>query len=384
MSFAEANQAGGAGMSGNAPNAPIVPSAGNGTPRPDARSAPAGELELLDRLGELVDGFRSEVGRVIAGQERVVDEILVTLLAGGHAILEGVPGLAKTLLVHSVASALSLDFGRVQFTPDLMPTDVTGSLIVQEDPRSGERRFVFQRGPIFVNVLLADEINRSPPKTQAALLEGMGERQVTVGGGRHPLPSPFFVLATQNPIEQEGTYPLPEAQLDRFLLKVCVDYPDLDDEWEVIRRTTGVEKTSITPVLSHDDILVLQKIVRTLPMSRHVQEYATRLVRSSRPGDAAAPKWVREYVAWGAGPRASQALILSAKAWTLLRGRFAVTRREIRDVAFAVLRHRILPSFRAEGEGLSADDLIARLLLETLPFRESDIHDAVTRKILRF
>ena len=351
--------------------------------RPEGDAASHGGDRLVERLDDIVQRFKTEVGRVVVGQDRVVEEVLVTLLAGGHAILEGVPGLAKTLLVQAVSSALSLEFGRVQFSPDLMPTDVTGTLMIQEDPATGYRRFKFQKGPIFVNVLLADEINRTPPKTQAALLEGMSERQVTVGGKRHELPVPFFVLATQNPIEQEGTYTLPEAQLDRFLLKVVVDYPDRDEEAEIIRRTTGVERPGNVPVISRDEILSVQKLVRALPTSAHVKEYAARLVRSTRPDDETAPSWVKEYVAWGAGPRASQALILAAKALTLLRGRFAVTRGCIREVAFPVLRHRVLLSFRAEGEGLTSDDLIARLLLETSPFRIDERYDEVTRRILR-
>jgi MoxR-like ATPase len=341
------------------------------------------DLELVDRLEEVILRFRIQLGRVVVGQDRVVEELLLTLLAGGHAILEGVPGLAKTLIVQSLSCVLSLDYGRVQFTPDLMPSDVTGTLVVREDPVSGERSFVFQKGPIFVNLLLADEINRTPPKTQAALLEGMSETFVTVGGRRHFLPQPFFVLATQNPIEQEGTYPLPEAQLDRFLFKIVVDYPNAAEEYEVIRRTTGTETKTLAPVVSRAEILSLQRIVRALPVSHHVQEYATRLVRRSRPEDRTAPDWIREYVSWGAGPRAAQALILAAKARTLLGGRFSVTRGDIREVAFPVLRHRILPNFQAEAEGHSPEDLIARLLLETSFFSKDDRYDEVTRRLLR-
>jgi MoxR-like ATPase len=264
-----------------------------------------------------------------------------------------------------------------------MPADVTGTLIVKRALASGERHFAFQRGPIFANLLLADEINHTPPKTQAALLEGMMERQVTVGGRRHVLPEPFFVLATQNPIEQEGTYPLPEAQLDRFLLKVVIDYPDYDEEWTIIERTTGGELQTSSTVVSREEILALQRLVRTLPATNHVQEYATRLARWSRPSEVEAPDWVRQLVSWGAGPRAGQALILAAKARTLLDGRFAVTRDDVWAVAPAVLRHRILPNFRAEAEGLTADQLVQRLLSETPAFAENQRYDAVTCKFLR-
>ncbi|MEM7231331.1 MAG: MoxR family ATPase [Planctomycetota bacterium] len=340
-------------------------------------------VHAVERIQETLGRFRGEIGQVIVGQEQVVTDLFTALLAGGHVIIEGVPGLAKTLLIQSMASATSLAFGRIQFTPDLMPSDVTGTLVVQEDPSSGFRDFVFRKGPVFVNVLLADEVNRTPPKTQAALLEGMSEGRVTVGGARHKLPEPFFVLATQNPIEQEGTYNLPEAQLDRFLYKVLIDYPNEPEEAEVLRRTTGTTSSSIDSVLSLDDIVQLQKIARSLPTSPHIREYATRIVRATRPGDEAAPGWVSEYLAWGAGPRAVQSMLVAAKARTLISGRFSVTRRDIRDVAFPVLRHRILPSFQAEGEGQSADDLIARLLLETSAFKPKGRHDEVTRKILR-
>ena len=340
-------------------------------------------VELLERFRSRLELFKGEVSKVIVGQERVVDELLIALLSDGHSLLEGVPGLAKTLLIRTVASALSLDFGRIQFTPDLMPTDVTGSVVIHEDRGTGERHFTFRKGPIFVNVLLADEINRTPPKTQAALLEGMSERQVTTASVKRPLPKPFFVLATQNPIEQEGTFPLPEAQLDRFLLKIVIDYPVFEEEFEIVDRTTGTRHAEASTVLSREEILALQKVVRALPTSPHLTDYATRLVRASRPDDTSAPAWVKDFVAWGAGPRAAQALILAAKAHTLLRGRVAVTRGDIRAVAFPVLRHRILPSFRAEGEGLAPDDLVARLLLDVSPFPESDRHDPITRKILR-
>jgi MoxR-like ATPase len=358
---------------------------------------------MLDRLGESLARLREQIDRVVIGQREAKEELLITLLAGGHAVLEGVPGLAKTLLVNTLASALSLDYGRIQFTPDLMPADVTGTLVIEEDPLSRERRFAFRHGPIFVNMLLADEINRTPPKTQAALLEGMGEGRVTVAGVRHRLPEPFFVLATQNPIEQEGTYPLPEAQLDRFLMKIVIDYPGYDDEWKVIENTTGTRRSFVTPVLSRYDVSALQRVARSLPVSAHIVEYATSLARASRPDasrpdaprpdaprpdaprpDASpAPAWTRSLVAWGAGPRAAQALILAAKARTLLEGRFAVTRADVRRVAPPVLRHRILPSFEAEGSGVSADEIVARLLAEVPAASTRSRYDAVTQELLR-
>jgi len=338
----------------------------------------------VDEIGAVVLRLEREVGRVVVGQSAVVEQLFVTLFAGGHAILEGVPGLAKTLVVNTLASALSLESGRIQFTPDLMPSDVTGTTVVQEDRATGQREFAFRRGPVFTNMLLADEINRTPPKTQAALLEGMSEGKVTVAGQRYSLPVPFVVLATQNPIEQEGTYPLPEAQLDRFLLKILIDYPNMAAERAILLRTTGSASSSASPVVSRDLILRVQTLVRTLPTTSHIDEYATRLVRRSRPSEPDAPAWVKEHVAWGAGPRAAQALILAAKAKTLMEGRFAVTRADIRAVAHPVLRHRILPSFIAEAEELSADDLVDRLLEETPAFAEKRGYDVVTRRILRF
>ena len=348
-----------------------------------ARAGRSPDLAVIDRLGETTGRLRAEIARVIVGQDEVVDQLLIVLLAGGHAILEGVPGLAKTLLVNTLARALSLDSGRIQFTPDLMPSDVTGTLVVEEQRASGLREFVFRPGPIFTHLLLADEINRTPPKTQAALLEGMSERQVTVGGVRHVLPRPFCVLATQNPIEQEGTYPLPEAQLDRFLMKIRIDYPDFLEEYEIIARTTGARKTSVEGVLGRDLLLDLQRLVPALPATPHIQEYATRLARRTRASEPESPEWVRSHIAWGAGPRAAQALILCAKARALLDGRFAVTRADVRAVAPPVLRHRIVPSFLAEAEGASADDLVDRLLESTPAFRTRPDHDDVSRRILR-
>ncbi len=346
-------------------------------------SATPEDIEFIDKLPSLIEKLKSEIAHVIVGQEEVINQVLITLLARGHALLEGVPGLAKTLLVSSVAEALSLKSGRIQFTPDLMPSDITGTLVVEEDPFSGKRDFVFREGPIFVNILLADEINRSPPKTQAALLEGMAEKTVTQAGKRYKLPKPFFVLATQNPIEQEGTYPLPEAQLDRFLLKIDLDYPELEDEAEILRRTTGKDLPTLDHVLSIDEVAALQRVVDALPVSNHVMHYATRLVRGSRPNEPGVFPWVKDLIAWGAGPRAVQALIRAGKAHTLLEGRYSVTRADIRQIAPAVLRHRILPSFQAEAEQISADEIVMRLLYYTEAFPDKATYDAATRKILR-
>jgi len=337
----------------------------------------------VDRLPKTTQRVKEEVARIIVGQDHVVEEILMAFLAGGHVLLEGVPGLAKTLLVNTLASALSMTFGRVQFTPDLMPSDLTGSQMMQDDHRRGQREFVFRRGSIFAHVLLADEINRCPPKTQAALLEGMEEGTVTVGGKNYALPSPFFVLATQNPIEQEGTYPLPEAQLDRFLIKVLVDYPTLREEWQIVDQTTSGDQRSLSEVLSRDDILAWQAVTRALPVSSHVLDYIARLVRRTRPSEKSAPDWIRHYCSWGAGTRAALALTAVSKARTLLRGRFAVTREDVRATAPLVLRHRILPSFHAEAENISTNDLVDRLLNDTPAFAERYDYDAATKSFLR-
>jgi len=321
-----------------------------------------GQIEAtVERLIEL----RREVERVIVGQERVVEELLLAVLAGGHALLEGVPGLAKTLLVRTFAEATDLSFRRIQFTPDLMPSDILGTEVLEEDHATGKRFFKFNRGPVFAQVVLADEINRTPPKTQAALLEAMQEGAVTYGGTTYPLERPFFVLATQNPIEQTGTYPLPEAQLDRFLLYIRVGYPTADDEREVLARTTGVETAAVRRVARAEDIIAAQRLVREVAIGEPLLDYVTRLVRASRP-DGTEVAYVREWVRWGAGPRAGQAMILAAKARALLAGRFAVTPDDLRAVAAPVLRHRVLVNFRAEGEGLSADQ-VTRVLLDLVP-----------------
>ena len=315
---------------------------------------------LLKRIGAL----RQEVGRVIVGQERVVEELLLAVLAGGHALLEGVPGLAKTLLVRTLAEATDLTFRRIQFTPDLMPSDILGTEVLEEDHATGKRFFKFNRGPVFAQVLLADEINRTPPKTQAALLEAMQEGAITYGGTTYELERPFFVLATQNPIEQTGTYPLPEAQLDRFLLYIRVDYPSLDEERAVLSRTTGARSEGVSQVARAADIVAAQGLVRQVTISEPLVDYVTRLIRATRPGMTEVD-YVREWVRWGAGPRAGQGMVLAAKARALLSGRFAVTPEDLRTVAFPVLRHRILVNFRAEGEGINADQ-VTKVLLDTV------------------
>jgi MoxR-like ATPase len=326
-----------------------------------------------DRLVGAAQELRVEVARRIVGQEAVLDEVLMALIAGGHALLVGVPGLAKTLLIRSIAEATHLDFRRVQFTPDLVPSDVTGTEVMEEDSVTRHRIFRFVPGPIFTNILLADEINRTPPRTQAALLEAMQERRVTAAGETRPLPAPFFVLATQNPIEQEGTYPLPEAQLDRFLFDIRVGYPGEADEVSILRQTTGLAEAPMRAVLSAEDALALQRTVRSVPAAEAVLTYATALVRATRPEGGTAPELVRRYVRWGAGPRAGQALILGAKARALLAGRFAVTPDDIRRVARPVLRHRLLMSFAADADGITPEQIVTALT-ESVREPASGIH----------
>lgn len=313
--------------------------------------------------------LRSEVGRRIVGQQEVLDEILMAIVAGGHALLVGVPGLAKTMMIRSVAEAMHLEFRRIQFTPDLVPSDITGTEILEEDQSTGQRSFRFVRGPIFASIVLADEINRAPPRTQAALLEAMQEHRVTAGGQTMSLPEPFFVLATQNPIEQEGTYPLPEAQLDRFLFDIRVGYPDEMEEIAILRATTGVAGEPLRPVLDAADTVALQRLARLLPVADAVLSYAARLVRATRPDASEAPDIVRRYVRWGAGPRAGQALVLGAKARALLDGRVAVTPDDLRRVAHPVLRHRVLPNFAAEAEGVPVERVVTELLAHVAPPR---------------
>ncbi len=325
------------------------------------------DLQAVHRLKEAYQQITTELAKVVIGQRQVIEELLVAMFARGHCLLVGVPGLAKTLMIRTVADALALQFSRIQFTPDLMPSDITGTEVIQEDKATGQREFRFVPGPIFGNVILADEINRTPPKTQAALLEAMQEHQVTVGGRKHMLPEPFFVLATQNPIEQEGTYPLPEAQLDRFMFHVWVDYPSAEEELEIIKRTTADLEVQITPTLHAEDIAALTRIVRKVPVADHVARYAMQLARLTRRQEPDAPDFVREYVQWGAGPRASQYLVLGAKARAVLLGRFFVTHDDIKSIAPPVLRHRLKMNFNADAAGVSADEVIRRLLAH-VPF----------------
>ncbi|HWZ57802.1 MAG TPA: MoxR family ATPase [Gemmatimonadaceae bacterium] len=315
-----------------------------------------------ERLIAAADALRNEVAKRIVGQRTVVEEVLMTMLAGGHGLLVGVPGLAKTLLVRSIAEATHLDFRRVQFTPDLVPSDVTGTEVMEEDPLTRQRQFRFVEGPVFTNILLADEINRTPPRTQAALLEAMQEHRVTAAGQTRALPEPFFVLATQNPIEQEGTYPLPEAQLDRFLFDIRVGYPAEDEEISILRSTTGVGLEPLLPVVTGADAIGLQRLVREVAAAEPALQYATALARASRPDSPTAPETVKRHVRWGAGPRAGQALILGAKAHALLQGRLVVSPADLQRVALPVLRHRILLSFAAEAEGVTAERIVGELL----------------------
>ena len=325
------------------------------------------EIAEIEEFAAKRDSMLGEIRKVIVGQDRVVEEVLIALFARGHCLIVGVPGLAKTLLISTLAEILDLDFNRIQFTPDLMPSDITGTDILQEDPATGRRQFQFLKGPIFTNILLADEINRTPPKTQAALLQSMQEYKVTAGGATFPLDLPFFVLATQNPIEQEGTYPLPEAQLDRFMLNIEIRYPDFDDEVQIVLQTTSNEKPTPRKVMQSTAILRYQELVRRVPVSPFVVSYAVALTQKSRPQNADAPQFIKDYVEWGAGPRASQYLILGAKARTILQGRYAVSVEDIQALAPSVLRHRVVPNFKAQGEGLSSVEIINRLLAEVKP-----------------
>ena len=325
------------------------------------------EIAEIEEFADKRDTMLGEIRKVIVGQDEVIEEVLIALFARGHCLLVGVPGLAKTLLISTLAEILDLEFNRIQFTPDLMPSDITGTDILQEDPATGRRQFQFLKGPIFTNILLADEINRTPPKTQAALLQSMQEYKVTAGGTTFPLDLPFFVLATQNPIEQEGTYPLPEAQLDRFMVNIEIRYPSFDDEVQIVMQTTSTEKPSPRKVMEGRAILRYQDLVRKVPVSPFVVSYAVALAQRSRPKSPDALQFVKDYVEWGAGPRASQYLILGAKARTILQGRYAVSIEDIQALAPSVLRHRIIPNFKAQGEGLSSLDVINRLLSEVKP-----------------
>ncbi len=330
----------------------------------DAQQQPMtdADREAVQKLKQAYDSIREQMSRAIVGQQEVIDQILISIFARGHCLLVGVPGLAKTLMIRTLAEALSLEFNRIQFTPDLMPSDITGTEVIQEDKTTGERSFKFIPGPIFANVILADEINRTPPKTQAALLEAMQEFQVTAGGRKHTLKPPFFVLATQNPIEQEGTYPLPEAQQDRFMFNIRVDYPTEDEEMLIMKMTTATYKPDVKEVLTGEQILALQDIVRKVPVSDEMIEYAVDLARATRINESDAPDFVKQWVGWGAGPRASQYLILGAKARAVLLGRYHVDLEDIRSVAVPVLRHRVLTNFSAEAEGITSDTIIEKLL----------------------
>ena len=336
------------------------------------------DLAGLDRLRAARDSIRQQMAGAIVGQEDVIEQLLICLFARGHCILEGVPGLAKTLMIRTLADCLSLDFNRIQFTPDLMPSDITGTDVMYEDRGSGDRSFKFIRGPIFANVLLADEINRTPPKTQAALLEGMAEHQVSVGGERHHLPDPFFVLATQNPIEQEGTYPLPEAQLDRFLMKVLVRYPSEVEERSIYRLTSTGNPVAPTPLLSGEEMLALQKIVHKVPVSDYCVNYVATLVRSTRAGDPKAPRFIKDWVQWGVGPRGGQSLIAAAQARAALDGRPEVDVGDIQAMVGAVLRHRIVLNYNAEAQGQTAETVIQKLV-EAIPLDRAaeQVHERI-------
>ena len=335
-------------------------------PGDDALSDRQREEQAIRGLSTAYARMREEIGKVIIGQQDVVDQLLISMFSRGHCLLVGVPGLAKTLLVRTIADILQLSFRRIQFTPDLMPSDITGTDVLQDDPETGRRSFQFMQGPLFTNMLLADEINRTPPKTQAALLEAMQERHVTVGTNTYRLPQPFFVLATQNPIEQEGTYPLPEAQLDRFMFNIVVQYPSAAEELLILKQTTGGVETDLTIALTGRQILALQEVVRKVPVAEHVFVYARDLVRATRPGEPYAPGFIAEYVSWGAGPRAGQYLILGAKARAILEGRFHVSTEDIQAVAAPTLRHRLVTTFHADSENVTTDDIIA-MLIDKIP-----------------
>ncbi len=334
--------------------------------------SPAPEAQAVRDLAAAYGQMTEQIGKVIVGQKQVIEQLLMALFSRGHCLLVGVPGLAKTLLVSTVSKILHLTFKRIQFTPDLMPADITGTDILQDDPETGRRKFVFLPGPVFANMILADEINRTPPKTQAALLEAMQEHHVTAGAQTYHLPEPFFVLATQNPIEQEGTYPLPEAQLDRFMFNIIVSYPSRDEELAIMKQTTSTYKPDLRPLLDADQILKLQEVVRQVVVADHVFAYAADLVRATRPRDAGVPKFIKDLLSWGAGPRASQYLILGGKARAILHGRLHVTTDDIKEVAFPVLRHRLVTTFNADAEGVTTDDIITRLIKEIpLPQEEA-------------
>ncbi len=331
------------------------------------------DRDMVSRLHESYSRIKSELSRVIVGQEEVVEQVLMAMFCRGHALLVGVPGLAKTLLVSSIAQTLELAYRRVQFTPDLMPADITGADILEMDPETGQRKFRFVPGPLFANLVLADEINRTPPKTQAALLEAMQEGHVTIGENTFELPHPFFVLATQNPIEQEGTYPLPEAQLDRFLFSIAVDYPSEEEEKEIIRRVTSPQESQVSMMMNAEEMIELQAVVKRVPVSDHVIDFAAQIARSTRPGGNDVPSYIKEMVDWGAGPRAGISLIVAAKAHAVLRGRMHATTSDVAAIALPVLRHRVLTTFNAEAAGVKSDDVIRMLLKDLAPKEDLQI-----------
>jgi MoxR-like ATPase len=324
-----------------------------------------GDVSAVKKLGEARDQLIAELRKAIVGMDDVIDETLIAIFSRGHALLEGVPGLAKTLLVSSIADCLSLTFKRIQFTPDLMPSDITGSEVLQDDPETGRRHFQFSKGPIFANMVLADEINRTPPKTQAALLEAMQEKMVSAAGENFKLEPPFFVLATQNPLEQEGTYSLPEAQLDRFMFKINVGYPSLEEEVDIMRSVTGNVDSALKPVLGKADIIALQNLVSRVPVADHLFQYVAALVRATRPDEDTSPDFIKDYVSWGCGPRACLNLITGAKARAILRGRFSVSAEDIQALAQPVMRHRMGLNFAAQSEGVDTNDIISRLIKDT-------------------
>ena len=331
----------------------------------DVRVISDNDVAAINQLGEFTQKMRGELARVIIGQDEVIDRLLITIFARGHGLLVGVPGLAKTLLVRSLAEAMSLDFSRVQFTPDLMPSDITGTEILQDSEQPGKRKFEYVKGPIFANIVLADEINRAPPKTQSALLEAMQEHRVTAAGHVYQLPAPFFVLATQNPVEQEGTYPLPEAQLDRFMFLIHVGYPSLEEEGRIARETTGSGIAQIAKTITAEQLIAFQDLVRRVPVPDHVYDFVVKLVRRSRPDAEGGPDWIKDLVTWGAGPRAVQYLILGAKARAALQGSYLARIEDVEALAEPVLVHRILTSFHAQSEGITSREIIKRLIEET-------------------
>jgi len=333
----------------------------------------ASDKEVIEELKSAYEAMKEQLDLVIVGQEEVIEQLLIAIFCRSHALLVGVPGLAKTLLISTLSDVLDLSFKRIQFTPDLMPADITGTEVLEEDMSTGKRIFKFVKGPVFANMLLADEINRTPPKTQAALLEAMQEHHVTIGEESYPLPDPFFVLATQNPIEQEGTYPLPEAQLDRFMFNIRVNYPSASEEEAIIKRVTGTYKANIKKQLNAESVSRLQEVVRRIPVADHVVSYAAQIARASRPKEADAPDFVKEMVAWGAGPRAGIYLILAAKARAILKGRYHATTEDVREVAHPVLRHRVLTTFNAEAAGVSSDEIVSMLVEQFKPTGDLEV-----------